>query len=145
MKCRIPFILRTLISHHFVDEFILLISSNFCLFFCSFIYLFNYLIIFIFYLRIIVFLQVFLLVISNFSMIPGFILCVRTETYVIASLLASAAIASSFYHLCDTDVYCAAGLSFKSLQVRIRTKNCFFSSTFILFLFYFHFYFHLYF
>ena len=35
----------------------------------------------------------------------------------LAAMLTSASVASSVYHLCDTDVYCVGGLTFLSLQV----------------------------
>ena len=50
-------------------------------------------------------------------MIPGVLLCVRIEQFMLAAMLASASVASSVYHLCDTDVYCVGGLTFLSLQV----------------------------
>jgi hypothetical protein len=50
-------------------------------------------------------------------MIPGVLLCVRIEQYMLAAMLTSASVASSVYHLCDTDVYCVGGLTFLSLQV----------------------------
>ena len=61
--------------------------------------------------------QVLILVFSNAAMIPGVLHAVRTHEYVLCALLTSASVASSLYHLCDTDVFCVGGLSFKSLQV----------------------------
>ena len=61
--------------------------------------------------------QISLLVISNLTMIPGVLFTIYHELYLIAVGLFTAAMASIFYHLCDTDTYCIFGLSFGSLQV----------------------------
>ncbi len=63
--------------------------------------------------------QISLLVISNLTMIPGVLFTIYHELYLIAVGLFTAAMASIFYHLCDTDTYCIFGLSFGSLQVSI--------------------------
>jgi hypothetical protein len=57
------------------------------------------------------------LVTSNLAMAPGVIYCVACRLYAFAALLAAAAGASALYHLCDSDVYCFAGWSFRALQV----------------------------
>jgi Protein of unknown function (DUF3522) len=64
------------------------------------------------------YLKVIILVSSNSAMVPAVLLCIRYEQYMLGALLSSASIASSFYHLCDTDVFCLGGLSFMSLQVQ---------------------------
>lgn len=61
--------------------------------------------------------EIVLLVSSNLSMLPSVLLCFSIGFYYLSVLLASSAIASGFYHLCDLDVYCMADFSFHSLQV----------------------------
>lgn len=50
-------------------------------------------------------------------MIPGVLFAIYHDFYLIAVGLFTAATASIFYHLCDTDTYCLFDLSFSSLQV----------------------------
>lgn len=57
------------------------------------------------------------LVLSNLSMLPGILLCYQCGLLSLMVALCSAALSSAFYHLCDTDTYCIADLSFQSLQV----------------------------
>ena len=63
--------------------------------------------------------QIVMLVTSNLSMLPSIIFCYQIGFYYLSVLLSSSAIASGFYHLCDMDVYCIAGFSFHSLQVKV--------------------------
>lgn len=63
------------------------------------------------------YLQVVSLVLSNFAMIPAIILAFSFQFYFVAMGLSVSSFGSAIYHLCDTDAYCAFGLSFQSLQV----------------------------
>ena len=96
------------------------LPPSFYLFIYSFIHLFIYSFIhsFILFLSFSFLLKVIILVSSNSAMVPAVLLCIRYEQYMLGALLSSASIASSFYHLCDTDVFCLGGLSFTSLQVQ---------------------------
>ena len=67
--------------------------------------------------------QVICLVFSNLAMVPGVWLCISMQLPVLAALLSSSAVSSAIYHLCDTDVYCLGGLSFKSLQVNYTRRT----------------------
>lgn len=71
----------------------------------------------------VVLLKILLLVLSNAAMLPAVLLCVRKHYAFVAALLGMSAASSAVYHLCDTDVYCIAGLSFYSLQV-LRPLDC---------------------
>ena len=61
--------------------------------------------------------QIVLLTISNMAMIPAIIYCACNHLPFIGSILTSSAVASTFYHLCDTDVYCTFDMSFDSLHI----------------------------
>lgn len=61
--------------------------------------------------------QVSLLVLSNLAMIPGILYCYRCGLTALMTALTFAALSSGFYHLCDTDTFCIAEMSFHSLQV----------------------------
>jgi hypothetical protein len=57
------------------------------------------------------------LALSNFAVFPGAILAFYKEVPVLGCILTSSGVASIFYHLCDSDIWCIGGLSFGSLQV----------------------------
>lgn len=61
--------------------------------------------------------QVVLLVISNFAMLPAVLLSFHHELYVIVVGLITASVSSGVYHLCDMDAICLVNLSFESLHV----------------------------
>ncbi len=61
--------------------------------------------------------QILLLTSSNMAMIPAIIYCAYNHMPFIGSILTSSAVASTFYHLCDTDVYCTFDMSFDSLHI----------------------------
>lgn len=61
--------------------------------------------------------QVSCLTLSNLAMLPGILLAYFHNMALFSILLTSSATSSALYHLCDTDVYCIGGLSFKSLQI----------------------------
>jgi hypothetical protein len=61
--------------------------------------------------------QIVLLASSNMAMIPAIAYCAYNHMPFIGSILTSSAVASAFYHLCDTDVYCTFDLSFDSLHI----------------------------
>ena len=64
--------------------------------------------------------QVSTLVLSNLAMLPGVVYCYYCELHLLMTALGLASLSSAFYHLCDTDTYCIADLSFSALQVRQR-------------------------
>lgn len=61
--------------------------------------------------------QVSCLALSNLAMLPGILFSYFHNMALFSILLTSSATSSALYHLCDTDVYCIGGLSFKSLQI----------------------------
>ena len=60
-----------------------------------------------------------LLVVSNCAMVPAVMFSLQQHYYFVATLLSISSISSGLYHLCDSDVYCIAGLNFHSLQVSL--------------------------
>lgn len=61
--------------------------------------------------------QISCLVLSNLAMLPGILFAYFHNMPLFSILLSSSATSSALYHLCDTDVWCMGGLSFKSLQI----------------------------
>ena len=61
--------------------------------------------------------QISCLVLSNLAMLPGILFAYFHHMPLFSILLSSSATSSALYHLCDTDVWCMGGLSFKSLQI----------------------------
>lgn len=60
-----------------------------------------------------------ILVLSNFAVFPGAVVAFQKGVPVLGCILTSSGIASIFYHLCDSDIWCIGGLSFQSLQVSL--------------------------
>ena len=61
--------------------------------------------------------QVLLLVLSNCAVFPGAVMAFHVEDPVLGCILTCSGLASIFYHLCDSDIWCIGGMSFLSLQV----------------------------
>jgi hypothetical protein len=59
-----------------------------------------------------------LIEVSNCAMLPAVLYAVHHQLLFVATMLGVSAVSSAVYHLCDSDVYCLAGWSFHSLQVR---------------------------
>lgn len=61
--------------------------------------------------------QVIVLVVTNAAMWPAIALSLHYELYLITVGLTASSLSSAVYHLCDTEVYCLAGVSFEAWHV----------------------------
>eukprot|EP01033_Poteriospumella_lacustris_P009453 gene9453-6776_t len=61
--------------------------------------------------------QVIVLVVTNAAMWPAIALSLQHELHLITVGLSASSLSSAVYHLCDTEVYCLAGVSFEAWHV----------------------------